>query len=1622
MWLLTLVYLLVLNELTVAQSLVVSEANCSIANEAQNASVVLVWDVFDGDVNHTRISHSSEALLAATSSLSDRLLILGGIEYESAQPVVDSPVLVFNIDTNVFLKPQDQILSAVSAAYQSTGTLETVFISPASRAEHASFLNQDGAVFIFGGRSREFVNDTWRGCVDSSSTNIIWDELVTGTDAATVAATPVPRIGHSFTKVFENNTMIGALVLGGLSDDNVELSGLHLAFIAKASSSPVGCTDRGPKLTWRKLRAGPLNNGSVPTARAYHAAMTSSKLFTATKLACLIVHGGKNIQEGVIFNELWRLCPPSILPSVPVERMNYTWELLTEIGTTPGARYGASMTFLDEEKLALAGGSYTFPSDFLSDTWELNVNATQWIRLSFTADYTPPRRGHTLSFFFTATRLFLFGGRDRYTVVQKRMQAAYYGAPFCAVGLKITFCTATSKYVCIACPAGSYLESGSRKCSLCSQGTFSSAGSWQCTKCPAGTFSTDVGKDSSAPCTSCPAGTFSQAAGAVSSAACNACAAGTFTATSGSVSCLSCSAGTFSSTNSTMCTVCPRGKWSPAGAGTCTDCVAGTYVPSTGSTTCFSCPRGFFSNTGDVTCAPCPINTYSPVVGAAASNCQQCPSYAFTTSAGQSACQFCPQGSSWNGVTCLLCSSGYYASTTTNGACAACPKASYASDQGSTQCQRCPAEMFTSSTGATNSSDCQLCPSGSFLNGASCQACGAGTYPEPSGFCSSCIPGSYFSGGEMSNVLDTSLGCTSCPSMSYSGGLGATGCSVCADNSFSMEAWRNCISCTASQASYPGCVTGRNGLMCSGNGDCVFGGCFCDDNWLGGDCSVPISNNVTSGGPAVLFFPDAPYLLVNSSANEIQVKIARSGSSNSHLRARIVWNTSNFSGTSSSLPAPLEFAVGESLKTIQVSLAQLSPRNGCRFFTLTLKDFAGAKTSAVSSDSDNVLAVYVDDENGISGGITGRSVTSTYIRQVNGTALAAVTLDRLVATQITLSPQMAVVGANLGVSLRDQPLNLLIAIDFSASWVSAFIDLLPAIVAQLQIVYRAVPDGVRLGLVNGTTNSNATFYPNLVEFFGAVGTLSANTGSIPVDWDWVAKGLSASSTSWPSTDHRYLLIVAGDALVSGGSITVSDTLLNLLRSQNVFAITLSPKQVTITNSDHLMVHVPYDSIPTKASALRQAFEQKDNILPPSVNILNDPGGLASSAQVTGFSSGAGSLPVIRVNMVPFPTSTPLGSLAITIGVPGGSLLVIVVNEPGSACFPTAQVIPVDSLPLSGWADVWHLSTLNDVKRLWKSSSTPQMKLHQVTSLLRKSSSAVLSIFDPTSTRISLSRTFPGSFFASGLSIVSRGYWRSTSGIGTAACNIQLIMTSANMSLVATNTVPFASNTIPGKWSYGYLQSITPWELNSLTVALKCKTSSPGVVVEWAALGLLPNPDIACKCPRGFYYDARAGSEDGSCVRCAAGSYCTAGIKRECADGTFSFGKAASCETCRDGWICTDGLARLCDPGTYSTPSFTCAICPSGYACRNGKKLICPAGKFSLKQASECQSCPPGTISRSDGSSTCELCPLGWTSNYQRNHCISCPPGESTLYAGQHPCSSCDISSFPIRNRPEVCLA
>ncbi len=120
----------------------------------------------------------------------------------------------------------------------------------------------------------------------------------------------------------------------------------------------------------------------------------------------------------------------------------FTWQQMTPLGKTPGARYGHSIAFVEAGRFVMNGGSYSFPNDFLSDTWEFNAYANQWARLRFQDEMTP-RRGHVVT--YSSNKLFILGGKGRYEVIKKRLEAAVYYSPYCSTGYKLTFCSTNDK-------------------------------------------------------------------------------------------------------------------------------------------------------------------------------------------------------------------------------------------------------------------------------------------------------------------------------------------------------------------------------------------------------------------------------------------------------------------------------------------------------------------------------------------------------------------------------------------------------------------------------------------------------------------------------------------------------------------------------------------------------------------------------------------------------------------------------------------------------------------------------------------------------------------------------------------------------------------------------------------------------------------------------------------------------------------------------------------------------------------------------------------------------------------------------------------------------------------------
>jgi hypothetical protein len=1559
------------------------EPQCARFEPAQNASLQLRWTLLSSGIGgpYMRIAHTTAALTAPP-----RVLIIGGIAYESAQPVVVNTTIVYDPSTDVFRLPVDQIASSVTPI-----SADDVFTSPASRVDHASAVAGPNVVLVFGGQNAAFLDDLWRLCISSDSTRATWDQFVIPTvDVASRDATPVARIGHSLAVVFENASFTGAIVYGGLSESYEDAGNqLSLALVPRPTVQGA-CSDRSPRVYWRTLRVG---TTLQPDARAYHAASPVSRIFTPSQtIVCMFLYGGRSTRTNLIYEDVWRLCPSSPTSvSTAIEAQSFAWEQLSPIGSRgPGPRYGAAIAFIDEGKVSIAGGSYAFPNDFLSDLWEFNINATQWLSLQFDAAFSPPRRGHSIT--LLGDRLFLFGGRDRYSVVAQRLQVTTYAAPYCKAGRKITLCDATSTYVCIPCPAGYYLEAGTRNCLACAAGSYAAEGAAVCTKCPSGTFNPLPAQTRIAACVPCPSGSFSSVEGATAMTVCAACEAGTFAASTGTSRCTSCPAGSFSNANASSCSPCGVGQWSATAAAQCSKCSAGSFNPRNGSALCYPCPMGFYSDQGAATCSPCPINTFSAGVSAAGvSGCVSCPALMYTAGdTGCASCRLCAPGSSLtsdSAASCQPCAKGSYS---TSGACLPCPLHLYSNATfGATGCVSCPPGTLTAATGSISSSDCRACSSSTqVFDGQSCVECSPGmsllvdTVPS----CEACIPGTY-----TASPTDASsrLGCLSCPTMAVAPSPSATLCGACPDDSYAMASWRSCISCAPSFLAV--CPVGRNGLICSGNGVCGLRACTCASSWIGGDCSTPAGASVVSATAAVLYFPVNQTFVVrtrcSSPASTFEIRIKRAGSLVGELQARVLVkasNTNTSSLPSATFPAVVSLASGVGETKLTLSMTAFSSStigSNCRLLTLELVDVSlpsSSSSSMVSSDpADRMMSLYFDELNGPSGG-TGssqpRSLTAPYalVTAVTGTNAASAVLDRAVATKLVLQPPSSL-------SLRNLPLNIRIAIDSTGTESRGMSDLLPAMVGVIQAAYSSSA-AIRLGMLNPDSNTSSNIYQSPVPLYAAAKrAVAAGTAPAAVTWQWLTDRIKATNTTqWRQEDGALRRFIV--ALLSGGSPPSGDpaVLATTLRQHAVFAfVVLAPGQTyaTAVPSDVMQIVSLANSVNEMPQKLTAALQRRDASTSPSplvATVLTDVDRLVQTGSTPSVTVGASGLPAMELTLNPMPAA--LSESTVQIAVPGLAFILVTLREPGASCYPVSSpeaLLPMEEEPLGGWIGAWHLLSDAQWRRQWKllevvadGSASPSLSVqshrYNDSSLYRTTRTSVLALTSIGGTRRwMLERVFDGALVAPGLDLIAKAYARHTAPLWegiSCALSLALVPTDAN---VSATKVQRLFTTRPD-WTYVQLSSTVSFEVALMRLRLDCNASQAIDTVEWASLGLFPDPQIACLCPRGFFYDA------GTCVRCPAGSYCVAGIKRECPLGFFSFGKADHCEKCRDGWMCINGLVRLCEAGTYASADSSCAVCPSGSACRNGMKTICPTGTFSLARSSDCQLCPPGTISITEG--------------------------------------------------------
>jgi hypothetical protein len=189
--------------------------------------------------------------------------------------------------------------------------------------------------------------------------------------------------------------------------------------------------------------------------------------------------------------------------------------------------------------------------------------------------------------------------------------------------------------------------------------------------------------------------------------------------------------------------------------------------------------------------------------------------------------------------------------------------------------------------------------------------------------------------------------------------------------------------------------------------------------------------------------------------------------------------------------------------------------------------------------------------------------------------------------------------------------------------------------------------------------------------------------------------------------------------------------------------------------------------------------------------------------------------------------------------------------------------------------------------------------------------------------------------------------------------------------------------------------------------------------------------LFCSCNNGYI-----GSNGGSCVACAQGTYKTASLEcTSCVAGKEYSGTAGQSESvCQD---CTAGkfaalrgtaLCTECEPGKYQHEE-------GQMSCRNSQVgtyqplsqqescNICPAGKFRSSEngisISDCQDCGPDQLS-GEGASACENCDSDASSAPASSECIRCPPGffwDNTGFL----CSECPFETYKVESGSSDCL-
>tara|TARA_Y100000389_G_scaffold37286_1_gene31606 strand:+ start:22706 stop:31351 length:8646 start_codon:yes stop_codon:yes gene_type:complete len=254
--------------------------------------------------------------------------------------------------------------------------------------------------------------------------------------------------------------------------------------------------------------------------------------------------------------------------------------------------------------------------------------------------------------------------------------------------------------------------------------------------------------------------------------------------------CTSCEANSYCLGGETQSS-CPPNSVSPAGSDALEDCQCDAGYTGDASS-CSECSANQYKDAlGSAACSGCPPNTNSPAGSTDVSFCAANAGYYLAGGTAES----CPENS--NSVvgstasTDCKCNVGYTGPD--GGACTACAAGKYKDASGSNACADCPVDS-NSDVGSTLSSNCSCNLGYTGPDGGACTACAAGEYKDSTGpsVCIVCPENTN------SNTASTSLQacvckqgfsgpdggpCLSCATGTFKDALGSSDCSDCPNNS-----------------------------------------------------------------------------------------------------------------------------------------------------------------------------------------------------------------------------------------------------------------------------------------------------------------------------------------------------------------------------------------------------------------------------------------------------------------------------------------------------------------------------------------------------------------------------------------------------------------------------------------------------------------------------------------------------------------------------------------------------------------------------------------------------------------------------------------------------------------------